>query len=96
MMKKLLLLPLVLASTPAFAQQNCGNSEQIHRMLSEQYRESRQVVGVVNEQSVLEVWANTESGTWTILITRTNGMSCLAAYGISYTTAAPVPEGTMN
>ncbi len=44
-----------------------------------------------NQQSVVELYVSSE-GSWTILITLTNGMSCIAAAGQNWTDTAEQAE----
>jgi hypothetical protein len=52
--------------------------------LAEKYGESRQSIGIGGQGVVMETFASTESGTWTITVTMPNGMTCLMASGQSY------------
>ncbi len=76
----------VLALQPAPAQTtpiaaNCGQRTQVVERLSEKYGETRQSMGLAQNNGVLEVFASAESGTWTIVITLPSGMTCLVAAG---------------
>jgi len=44
-----------------------------------------------NQQSVVELFVSSK-GSWTILVTLTNGMSCIAAAGNNWTTAQEQAE----
>ena len=69
----------------AFAQgQNCGQREQVVDRLATKYGESRQSIGMAPQGRVVEVFASTETGTWTITVTMPNGITCLVASGQSY------------
>lgn len=83
----LLALSLVVAGTTvAQAQQSrpCGARDRVLERLAEGYGESRQAVGLGANNSVVETFANTETGTWTITVTMPTGMTCLVASGQSY------------
>jgi len=74
---------LVALVTPAAAQQprpDCFPSQQMYSQLSGAYGETRRHAGL-SGQIILEVWTNPETGSWTILSTRPDGISCLAAAG---------------
>ena len=73
-------LAVSLSVSAASAQQNCAPREQVVEMLTEQYGESVQSMGI-NNGVVIEMWANVETGTWTILMTRPDGISCAPADG---------------
>jgi hypothetical protein len=80
-----LAIPFVLTAEPAqtqTAQQNpaCGERSEIVASLGMQYRETQQAVGVVDPNTVLEIFVS-DSGTWTAIATDTHGMSCVVFYG---------------
>lgn len=52
--------------------------------LAARYGESRRAIGLAAEARVVEVFASLETGTWTILVTLPNGLSCLVASGEAY------------
>ncbi|WP_274626924.1 hypothetical protein [Arvimicrobium flavum] len=69
-------------SFPAAAQQPnlCGVRGDIVAKLSKDFRESPMAVGMVDNSAVLEVFVS-DTGTWTILATRTDGTSCIVSAG---------------
>ena len=74
-----------LAPLAAFAQgQNCGNRELVVERLTTKYGESRQSIGMAPQGRVVEVFASLETGTWTITVTNTSGLTCLVASGQAY------------
>ena len=76
---------LVLTATQSFAQgRNCAPREVVVGRLAEKYGEIRQSIGIGGQGVVMETFASTESGTWTITVTMPNGMTCLMASGQSY------------
>ncbi|MBW6418987.1 hypothetical protein [Celeribacter sp. PS-C1] len=85
-----LLVATTIIATPAMAQQNCAQRAQILDRLASKYGESRQSIGLAPNNGVVEVFASTETGTWTILMTTPNGVSCLIASGQAYETLAEV------
>ena len=64
--------------------QNCGNRELVVERLTTKYGESRQSIGMAPKGRVVEVFASTETGTWTITVTMPNGITCLVASGQSF------------
>ena len=76
--------------TEAAAQnaRNCGPRESVVDRLAEGYGESRQSMGLGANNSVVEVFASDETGTWTITVTSPNGVTCLVASGQSFETLA--------
>lgn len=74
----------MLIAVPADAQnRNCGPRALAITGLVEKYGESRQMIGH-NQQYLTEVWANLETGTWTVTQTDAAGMMCLRSSGQGY------------
>ena len=67
-------------STAAAAQPVCGSHGAISENLNKGYAEAPVSMGVTTSGSVIEVFAS-ETGTWTLVITQPNGLSCLIAAG---------------
>lgn len=63
--------------------QRCGKRKDIVKSLSTgDFKETEKMIGLVaGGKTVLEIWSNKATGTWTALITQTDGTSCLAALG---------------
>lgn len=74
------------ATTDVMAQapRNCGPRDTVVNRLAEGYGEVRQSMGIGSNNSVVEVFASTETGTWTITVTMPNGMTCLVASGQAF------------
>lgn len=68
---------------PAGAQvPNCGPREIIvERLTSEKFKEQQAGLGQMSASIILELWRNPDTGTWTVITTHANGMSCLRASG---------------
>ncbi len=69
----------------------CGEREVMTDTLQTNYGESLQVLGSFGEGENLfatEIWANPETGTFTILETFQNGISCMASFGENWTPIA--------
>ncbi|GIX13681.1 MAG: hypothetical protein KatS3mg118_1640 [Paracoccaceae bacterium] len=88
-----LIVLAALAGMPAAAQGSvCGQREMIVQRLLEQFGETRQSMGLQRDSGVVEIFASLESGTWTILLTLPNGLTCLVAAGEAWdSTATPRP-----
>ncbi len=83
------LLPLAagiapLAATPASAQMVCGDRDSIVEQLETRYGETRRSLGLQRGRGVVETWANDETGTWSIVVTTPQGMTCLMAAGDAF------------
>lgn len=93
MLKKLYLtfaVALVSVSTAAQAQQyrNCAPRDVVVDRLAGGYGETRQSIGLGAQGAVVEVFASTDTGTWTITVTSPAGVTCLVASGQSFETLA--------
>ncbi|MEO0989376.1 MAG: hypothetical protein AAFX00_00335 [Pseudomonadota bacterium] len=76
---------LLIATQFANAQgRNCGPRQSVVERLAEGYGETRQSVGIGANNSVVEVFASNETGTWTITVTMPTGLTCLVASGESF------------
>jgi hypothetical protein len=65
----------------AQAQGMCGNRDAMVGQLSTRYGESPMGAGLNSTTKIMEVWASAKTGTWTILLTDTDGTSCIVAAG---------------
>lgn len=68
----------------AAAQATCGQRDNIVSQLEERYGESRRSMGLQQGRGIVEVWASDETGTWTIVITTPQGLTCLMAAGEAF------------
>lgn len=86
---------VVLAHQAAHAQgqSNCAQRSQVVERLETKYGESRRSVGLAANSGVVETFASDESGTWTIVITLPNGMTCLVAAGNAF---EPVEDAALK
>lgn len=88
----------VATTTPAVAQsqRNCGPRDAVVTKLAQGYGETRQSVGIGSNNAMVEVFASDETGSWTILVTMPNGLSCLVASGQSFEEVAEALPGKGN
>jgi hypothetical protein len=80
----LIALAVSLSAAPAFAQQQqqqCGPYTGMVRMLTERYGEAVQVEGLAASATLVQWWANTETGTWSVIYLHPNGLACFLASG---------------
>jgi len=64
----------------ASAQNVCSERTKFVDQLSVTYAENTVGLGLVNDGSVLEILVS-KNGSWTILVTKPNGISCVVATG---------------
>lgn len=79
-----------LTASSAAAQQsgNCGPRDAVVARLAESYGETRRSIGLGANNALMEVFASTQTGTWTITVTLANGTTCLIAAGQAFETLA--------
>jgi len=77
------LLAAASLAVPAVAQTPCGPRADIIKMLSDKYRERPRAIAIANQTSLIEVFTS-EAGTWTILVTRPKGATCIIGAGQSW------------
>ena len=84
---------LVLAGTAQAQQFRCLPHEEAARRLQQYHGESAKGLGIGNRgASVIELFTS-ETGSWTILVTRTDGLSCITASGENWTpTETEIPQ----
>ncbi|MBL4751347.1 MAG: hypothetical protein JKX71_12335 [Amylibacter sp.] len=63
---------------------NCAQRAEMVEKLKIRFGESRQSIGLTPGGQALELFADLENGTWTILLTLPNGTSCMMASGHDY------------
>ena len=88
-MRLLLALAAALAASSAHAQSNCALRETVVGKLADKYGERQVGAGVQTAANMFEVWASDTTGTWTILLTRSDGVSCIMASGTSWQGEGP-------
>ncbi len=65
----------------AQAQVVCGTRDSIVAKLGDKYGEVRRGGGLAGPTAIFEIWASEATGTWTILKTTPDGITCLIAVG---------------
>ena len=71
----------------------CGKRAEIVRKLGDTYGETRQSIGLSGGRGVIELFASRETGSWTLLFTNPQGVSCLMAAGEHYQAEPAQPVG---
>ncbi len=90
MFKRLIALGLgigaVMTALPAHAS-TCALRDQVVSRLQEQYSEQLTAGGLnssANKTTLVEVWASPETGTFTVMLTNAQGLSCIVATGTDW------------
>lgn len=83
----------------AHAQENdqprisCAPRDALVERLGSAYSETREGAGLKTGTQILEIWTSSETGTWTVLITRADGVSCIVASGTHWLQEEAVATG---
>ena len=94
-----LLLAAVFAGSwtlPATAQQqalSCAKRDEMVKALASRFREAPRAIGLANQRAMIEIFTS-PSGTWTILLTRPDGASCIVSAGDNWEENPPVRNMT--
>lgn len=81
---------------PATAEQQglpCARRDDMVKTLASRYRELPRAIGLANQTTVIEIFTS-EAGTWTILLTRPDGASCIVSAGEHWEEQPPVRNMT--
>lgn len=78
-------------ATPAQAAE-CGKHEKVIQFLGSKYKEQRNAMGLVSNRGVMEFFVSEKTGTWTVLLTNTQGISCIVAAGESFERSKPMAK----
>ncbi|WP_210528004.1 hypothetical protein [Rubellimicrobium arenae] len=78
-------LALALVAGAAQAQDaQCSDHEVMARHLAENWGESRKSIALDAADSVVELYASEETGTWTLTVTSPGGPTCMIASGHAF------------
>ena len=69
-----------LLAAPASAQSICGKRDEIVSRLESGYQEHNSAMGMSTNGGLVELYTS-EKGTWTLMLSQPNGVSCLIAAG---------------
>ena len=76
---------MILAGQQLQAQsRSCADRAMVVERLAQSYGESRQSIGLASDNTMVEVFASMDTGSWTITVTRPGGPTCLVAAGQAY------------
>ena len=83
---------LATATQATAQQQSCAARDAVVGRLVDRRGEIRQSIGLAPQDRMVEVFASTETGTWTITVTMPNGVTCLVASDQAYEAVAEEPQ----
>ena len=79
-------------SIPAMAQLNCATRTEIVELLGQDFREKQNAIGLSADGRLVEIFS-ADDGTWTMLITTPDSISCLITHGQDWM-QAPIGAGS--
>lgn len=74
--------------SPAQTGAQCAERSRVVDILAQKFGETRRSIGIATNNTVMEVYASAETGTWTVAVTMPNGVTCLMASGQGYQATA--------
>ncbi|MBD3664777.1 hypothetical protein [Sulfitobacter aestuariivivens] len=96
MYKRLFSLALVFGmaalAPPSFAMA-CAPRDAMVERLNDHYNETLTARGLQNENALMEIFTSKDTGTYTVLLSRADGISCVVSSGTHWSPAKPVPAG---
>jgi hypothetical protein len=69
------------AASAADAQSQCDQRTIVINLLAQRFSESPVAIGVTEQGSLVEVLSDIDGGTWTIIVTSPQGLSCVVLSG---------------
>jgi hypothetical protein len=76
------------AAGSAQAQSVCGDRAEIIKVLGNKYQEMPKAFGIAGQRSLVELFTST-TGSWTMLMTQPQGVTCILATGQSWEELPP-------
>lgn len=84
---------VLLAAGPAMAYGTCADRDTVTKTLEKKFGESPVGAGLDGDTELYEVWQSDDGGSWTILVTTSEGLTCIMASGTDWRNALPTPPG---
>lgn len=92
-MRALLAVALMALTVPAQAQSMCSQRKDLLKAITEKYNEVRVGIGMTGGSAVHELYVS-KTGTYTIIVTRPDGMACVVAAGVGWSAVPIEKSGT--
>lgn len=88
-------LSIIVAATVAAAQRSviCGERSKMVGYLERNYRETRSGIGIASSGALVELYT-AKNGTWTMLVTRPGGPTCVMGSGEAWERARRIAPFT--
>lgn len=68
---------------------NCAPRAEFAAALTAKYHESLSTIGIENRGALIELWVSADGTTWTMLVSGSNGQSCVVAAGTQWKAVLP-------
>lgn len=82
----------MVATGPPAAAMTCAPRVDLVDRLSTEFDETLTATGLQNARSLVEVWSSPDRGSFTILVSHPNGISCVVSTGKNWTSIAAPPD----
>ena len=87
-----LVFGLAATAPPAHAQStNCAARDVVVERLESKFGETPTGRGLRSATQMVEIWSSAETGSWSILVTRADGVTCLMASGDNWNEIQQIP-----
>ena len=97
MFKRIALTALAIGLTgiapAAHALASCAPRDGMVKELKSLYKEELTARGLQSADALIEIFTSTETGSYTVLLSRPDGVSCIVSSGTHWLTSEPEPEG---
>lgn len=70
-------------------QGQCGPHDTVAAALGQKFGEQTHAMGLAQDNTVMELYASSQTGTWTLTFTLPSGLTCLVAAGGNFETVQP-------
>ncbi len=74
-------------------QLQCGVRAEVLEFLSQKFQEAPVAGGITTTGSLIEILTDPDGGTWTIIVTSPQGLSCVVSAGEDWRELIPKPPG---
>jgi hypothetical protein len=79
------LVTATVAGASSASPQACGEREEMVSRLGNLHAEHLVAAGLQDERHIVEIWASEDGSTWTVLLSRVDGVSCIMGAGSAWT-----------
>jgi hypothetical protein len=80
---------LLIGTNTAFAAPGCLSYDTMSELLAREYTETPVAAGLAQTGKLLQVFAAKDGSSWTVVLTRPDGMSCIVAAGRHWQAETP-------